>query len=126
MSSESQPQRSTRNRSASPEIPEMDPVELRDRLDQEQPLVLVDVREPHEREIADLPEVGQHRIPVDQFIERMDELDPDDPVVLYCRSGARSMWAARNLAANGFEQVWNLKGGVLGWREDVDPSLDAY
>ncbi|TVP73943.1 MAG: rhodanese-like domain-containing protein [Gemmatimonadales bacterium] len=109
-----------------PEIPEMTPTELRDRLEQEQPLVLVDVREPHEREIADLPESGQHRIPVGEFEARIQELDPDDAVVLYCRSGARSMWAAKQLAARGFEQVWNLKGGVLGWRDEVDPSLEAY
>lgn len=107
-------------------IPEMTPGELQERLGRDQPLVLVDVREPHEAEIADLPEVGQLRIPVDQFQKRADEIDSDAPIVVYCRSGSRSMWAARHLADRGFEQVWNLKGGVLGWRDEVDPSLEAY
>lgn len=107
-------------------IPEMTPSELKSRLDQEHPLVLVDVREPFEREIADLPESGQHRIPVAQFLDRMGELDPEENLVIYCRSGARSGWAAKQLAERGFTRVWNLKGGVLGWREEVDPTLEAY
>ncbi len=107
-------------------IPEITPSELRDRLDRSHPLVLVDVREPHEREIADLPEVGQHRIPVGDFLERADELDPDDAIVVYCRSGARSAWAVRQLRERGFGEVYNLKGGILGWRDEVDPSLEAY
>jgi len=107
-------------------IPEMTPTELRDRLDREHPLVLVDVREAWEIQVADLPDVGQRRIPVAEFEARAGELDPDEAVVVYCRSGARSAWAVRQLRERGFEQVWNLKGGVLGWREEVDPSLEAY
>lgn len=108
------------------EVQEMTATELRDRLEAGQPLVLVDVREPHEREIADLPEVGQHRIPMRELLERLDELDPEDNLVVYCRSGARSRWAAGALEAEGFGTVLNLKGGVLAWREEIDPSLRAY
>jgi len=107
-------------------IPEMTVIELHARMEQDHPLVLVDVREPHEIQIADLPDVGQLRIPVGEFPERMGELDPDDAVVVYCRSGARSAWAVRLLRERGFRDVWNLKGGVLAWREEVDPSLEAY
>lgn len=113
-------------RGEAPSIPEITATELRDRLAQEHPLVLVDVREPHEIEIADLPAAGQLRIPVGEFEERMGELDPDDALVVYCRSGARSGWAVRKLQEAGFGQVLNLKGGVLAWREEVDPSLQAY
>lgn len=108
------------------EIPELSPSELKQRLDREHPLVLVDVREPHERQIADLPEVGQLRIPMGEFLERLDELDRDATVVLYCRSGSRSGWAATQLLRSGYPNVWNLRGGVMGWRDDVDPSLAAY
>jgi sulfur-carrier protein adenylyltransferase/sulfurtransferase len=111
---------------SAPVIPEITATEVKARLDREHPLVLLDVREPHEREIADLPEVGQHRIPVGELLERMEELDPEEPTVVYCRSGARSAWAVRQLAEKGFGQVLNLKGGVLAWREEVDPSLEAY
>ena len=107
-------------------IPEMTSTELEERLKQEQPLVLVDVREPHEIQIADLPSVGQLRIPVGQFLDRLKELDPGENLVIYCRSGARSGWAVQQLRERGYEKVWNLKGGVLSWREDVDPTLTAY
>jgi rhodanese-related sulfurtransferase len=102
------------------------PLELKKRLEQGQALVLVDVREAFEREIADLPDHGQRRIPMAEFPHRADELERDRPIVVYCRSGSRSAWAAQFLRARGFESVWNLDGGVLGWREDVDPTLEAY
>jgi sulfur-carrier protein adenylyltransferase/sulfurtransferase len=108
------------------ELPEISPTELKERLDQGQPLVLLDVREAEEAEIADLPEVGQHRIPMGELADRLEELDPEAPLVVYCRSGARSAWVVRQLQARGFEQVQNLQGGVLGWRAEVDPSLQAY
>lgn len=108
------------------EIPEITPGELKQRMDLNQPIVLVDVREHFEREIADLPESGQLRIPTAEFHDRMEELDPDVQTVVYCRSGARSAWAVQMLMQGGFTNVLNLRGGVLGWREEVDPSLQAY
>jgi sulfur-carrier protein adenylyltransferase/sulfurtransferase len=108
------------------EIPEITPGELKERMDQNQPIVLVDVREDFERDIADLPEYGQVRIPTAEFHDRMGELDPDMPTVVYCRSGGRSAWALQMLVRSGFTNVLNLRGGVLGWREEVDPSLQAY
>ncbi len=104
----------------------MTATELKQRMDLGQPITLVDVRELHEREIADLPEYGQLRIPVGDFVDQAESLSPDEPVVLYCRSGSRSAWATRRLLDQGHEKVWNLKGGILAWREEVDPSLQAY
>ena len=109
-----------------PDVPEITPTELKSRLDAGDELVLVDVREPREAGIADLPEHGQLRIPTGSFLARVDELDPDAEIVLYCRSGSRSAWATAVLQHKGFEHVLNLAGGVLGWRQDVDPSLTAY
>jgi sulfur-carrier protein adenylyltransferase/sulfurtransferase len=108
------------------EVLEMEPTELKERMDRGQPLVVVDVRESFEREIADLPDWGQRRIPVREFLERIGELDPDEPMILYCRTGGRSRWAAERLAEQGHERVWNLTDGVMGWRRDVDPSLREY
>ena len=107
-------------------IPEITPTDLRRRLDQDQPLVLVDVRESFERDIADLPEQGQHRIPMREVPERLGELDPDEPIVVYCRTGGRSGRIVEFLRASGFSNVLNLKGGVMGWRDEVDPSLKEY
>jgi rhodanese-related sulfurtransferase len=112
--------------SGPPAVPELTPIELKARLDRKDDIVLVDVRVSHEYAIADLPEVGQKRIPMREIAARADELDPGAELVLYCRSGARSGRVAAHLMARGFERVWNLKGGVLKWREDVDPSLQAY
>jgi adenylyltransferase/sulfurtransferase len=84
------------------------------------------VREPNEPEIADLPDWGQKLIPLRELPDRLDELDPQEPLVLYCRSGARSGFATQFLLEQGFEQVWNLKGGMLGWKKEVDPSIQAY
>ena len=95
-------------------------------MDNEHPMVLIDVRDSFEVQIADLPAYEQRRMPTGEFLTRVDELDPDDVIVLYCRSGARSAWAADLLIQRGFEKVLNLKGGVLGWREEVDPSLQSY
>jgi sulfur-carrier protein adenylyltransferase/sulfurtransferase len=105
---------------------EMTALELKERLDQGQPLVLVDVREAFERDLADLPECGQRHIPLVEFPYRTQELDRDQPTVIYCRTGNRSAWAAQFLKAQGFDAVWNLSGGVMGWREEVDPTLQAY
>ena len=107
-------------------VPEITPLELKERLDRKDEMVLLDVREPHEYAIADLPWVGQLRIPMKLVPGRMAELDRDADLVIYCRSGARSGRMTAFLLANGFERVWNLQGGVLRWRQDVDPSLRAY
>src|SRR3954465_11541635 len=104
-------------------VPEITPAELKERLDRGDSLVLVDVREPNEAAGAHPPEVGQLRIPMREFAARTGELDPSTEIVLYCRSGARSGRVAAFLLGTGFQQVWNLKGGVLKWREDIDPSL---
>lgn len=108
------------------DIAEITPLELNERLEAGDVPVLVDVREHFERDIADLPDHGQLRIPTGEFMQRMSEIDPEDEIVLYCRSGGRSEWAAKLLAVKGYRKVLNLTGGVLGWRNEVDPSLRAY
>lgn len=108
------------------DIPEISPTEFKERMDNGDDLVVVDVREAEEIEIADLPQYNPLRIPVDQFLDRMEELDQSSEIVVYCRSGGRSGWAVQQLVDAGYEQVHNLTGGILGWRAQVDPSLTAY
>jgi len=107
-------------------VSEITPTELKARIDAGDVPVLVDVREYYEADIADLPELGQVRIPTAEFAVRMEELSPDSELVLYCRSGRRSAWAAEILLGRGYPRVLNLKDGVLGWRNEVDPDLPAY
>jgi len=108
------------------QIPEITPTQMKQRMDRGDELVLVDVREPTEIEIADLPQYTPVRLPVNEFTTRMDELDRGAEIVVYCRSGGRSAWAVQELLAAGYERVFNLKGGILAWRDEVDPSLTAY
>jgi sulfur-carrier protein adenylyltransferase/sulfurtransferase len=87
---------------------------------------LVDVREPGEREVVSIP--GARAIHLDRFREgtAADELPRGIPVVLMCKSGARSGEAAGLLAGTGRSDVANLTGGVLAWVREVDPSLPVY
>ena len=107
-------------------VPEISPTELQERLEAGDVPLLVDVREAFERRIADLPDHDQLRIPTGELMQRVEEIGRDRDVVLYCRSGSRSEWAARVLFHRGYEKVFNLEGGVLGWKEEVDPTLQAY
>lgn len=108
------------------QVPEITVAELKERLEDNDAPMLVDVREAFEREIADLPAVGQRHIPLGEFVDRMGEIDRESDVVVYCRTGARSHWAVGLLIGHGYTRALNLQGGVMAWREEIDPSLQAY
>ncbi len=108
------------------EISEIDPRELAERLATAEPPFLLDVREPYEWEIANLEQGGAVLIPLGEVQDRLDEIPTDREVVVYCRSGQRSAAAVRTLLASGLARVHNLRGGVLAWADDIDPSLTKY
>ena len=110
----------------SPGVPEIDPLELKSRMDEGDTPLLIDVREAFERGIADLPDVGQIHMPLASVANRLHELDPGRETVIYCRSGSRSASVVQFMLAQGFETVLNLRGGILLWQETVDPSLTRY
>jgi adenylyltransferase/sulfurtransferase len=88
-------------------------------------MILVDVREPAERAIVDIP--GAVGIPLRELLDDpRAHLPTDRPVVLYCRSGVRSERAGLALLASGHPDVAHLAGGVLAWVDEVDPSLSRY
>jgi sulfur-carrier protein adenylyltransferase/sulfurtransferase len=104
----------------------MDVAELKDRLDRGR-LDLVDVREPFEWRIANLGAYGAAHDPHGGGGgDRLDELDPEREIVLYCRSGARSGGLGRYLRAHGYPRVRNLEGGILAWSDEVDPGTQKY
>lgn len=105
-------------------IPEMSPGEFVRRRDGGENLLLLDVREPYEIEIASVP--GALHIPMAQVPERLAEIDRDREVVVLCRSGGRSLRVAMFLKQEGYPRVANLSGGILRWGEELDPSLQAY
>ncbi|SDN07960.1 adenylyltransferase/sulfurtransferase MoeZ [Allokutzneria albata] len=102
------------------------PRELKEKFDRNEDFVLVDVREPHEYEIVKIP--GSVLIPKDRILsgEAFSELPQDKPIVLHCKSGARSAEALAALHRAGFADAVHVGGGVLGWARDIDPSLPTY
>lgn len=85
---------------------------------------LVDVREPFERDIC---EIGGINIPLKELVARAGEIPRDRQVVVYCRSGGRSAKAVEELQTkHGFDNLVNLKGGILAWIDEIDPSLQKY
>ena len=104
-------------------IPEITPRELKARLDRGDDLYILDVREPHEYQICNL---GGHLIPLGDLSKRVNELDSSREIVAHCRSGKRSAEAVEFLQRAGFRKVLNLKGGILAWSDEVDPSVPKY
>ncbi|HOX83277.1 MAG TPA: molybdopterin-synthase adenylyltransferase MoeB [Chryseolinea sp.] len=85
---------------------------------------LIDVREPHEFDICDL---GGELIPQAEIPSNVDKIAKNKQVVIHCRSGARSgnmvQWLEKN---HGFENLYNLKGGILAWAKEIDPTMPTY
>ena len=105
-------------------VEEITPRELRRRLDAGEDLTLVDVREPQEWAVCRIQ--GARLVPLGTLPERLHELDPSRSYVLHCRSGARSARAIQLLRQAGFRRLLNLRGGLLAWAREVDPSLPTY
>jgi sulfur-carrier protein adenylyltransferase/sulfurtransferase len=107
-------------------IPEITAVELKSRLDRGDALTIIDVREPHEWDIASLGHYGARLIPLGELPRRIGEVDASRDVVVHCKAGGRSARALQQLREAGIERVWNLHGGILAWSADVDPALPRY
>lgn len=85
---------------------------------------LIDVREPHERQICN---IGGELIPMGSVTENIDKISRDKQVVIYCRSGMRSANVVALLQDKyGFTNLVNLKGGVLAWSDMIDPKVQKY
>ncbi len=100
------------------------PLELNEQLAKNADWVLLDVRQPEELAICQLP--GVLAIPLSELSQRHTELDPDATIVCICHHGIRSAHAAGFLAQLGFENLWNLSGGMDAWANDVDPKMARY
>jgi molybdopterin/thiamine biosynthesis adenylyltransferase/rhodanese-related sulfurtransferase len=105
-------------------VPEITPTELKQMIDERRDFRLVDVREPHEFDICRIP--GSVLIPLGDVPARMNELDSAQEIVVHCRSGMRSARAVELLQKAGFRRIHNLKGGILAWSDQVDPSVPKY
>jgi sulfur-carrier protein adenylyltransferase/sulfurtransferase len=102
---------------------EISATELKARQDRGDNLFVLDVREPHEYQICNL---NGKLIPLGDLQRRVNELDSSAEMVVHCRSGKRSADAIRFLQTAGFKKLWNLKGGILAWADEVDPRMPKY
>ena len=104
---------------------EITPTELKKRLDNGDDIQIVDVRENNELAISRLP--NSIHIPLAQVLVRMNEIDPNRETVVHCKMGGRSARAIDALQRSGFTgKLMNLRGGIIGWSNEVDPTVAKY
>lgn len=98
--------------------------ELKELIDSNADFQLIDVREPHEYDICHLDGI---LIPMGEVMEKHAEIARDKKVVIHCRSGKRSASVIRALEqSHGFDNLYNLEGGVLAWADEIDPEMEKY
>jgi len=104
---------------------EITATDLKKRLDNGEDIQIIDVREPNEFAFARIP--NSTHIPLGQVLNRMNEIDPNRETVVHCKMGGRSTRAIDALQRSGFKgNLLNLKGGILAWSNEVDPSVPKY
>ncbi|WP_270088864.1 rhodanese-like domain-containing protein [Sphingobacterium sp. SYP-B4668] len=102
---------------------EVSVAELKQKMDNNEDFQLIDVRETFEYEVSNL---GGLNIPLSGILIESDKIAKDKPVIVQCRSGKRSAQAVMVLEQQGFDNLANLQGGILAWKEEIDPELDVY
>lgn len=104
---------------------EITSTELKQRLDQGDDIQIIDVREDVEVAIGRIP--NSVHVPLGQVLMRMNEIEPNRETVVYCKMGGRSARAIDALQRSGFKgKLMNLTGGIIGWSNEVDPSVPKY
>jgi adenylyltransferase/sulfurtransferase len=103
---------------------DIEPAEGKAKIDRGDSFVLVDVREPHEHQICNIPYAKL--IPLGDLPKRVNELSTADEIVAHCKSGMRSAKAVDFLKQAGFKRARNMKGGILAWSDTVDPTVPKY
>ena len=98
--------------------------ELKNMMDRNEAHQLIDVREQHEVDIA---EMGGELIPMGEVMDNIDKFSRGKKVIVHCRSGARSGNVIQALEKeHGFDNLYNLKGGILAWADEIDTTLTKY
>ena len=98
--------------------------ELKQMMESGEDFQLIDVREQHEFDFANL---NGELIPLNSIMDNSDKIAEDKKVIIHCRSGARSGQAVLALQQQfGFDNLYNLEGGILAWSDEIDPSVPKY
>jgi rhodanese-related sulfurtransferase len=86
-------------------------------------IFILDVRNPDEFALCNL---NGHLIPFNELSTRLDELNPEQKIIIHCHAGGRSRRATEYLIQQGFKQVFNLRGGITAWANEIDPAMPKY
>lgn len=98
--------------------------ELKEKMDKQEDFQLIDVRESYEYEICNL---NGELIPMSSILDQLDKISKDKPVIVHCKSGGRSGVIVMELERRfGMNNLYNLKGGILAYAREIDPSLATY
>ncbi len=97
--------------------------ELKKMMDEKSDFQLIDVREEHEVEVCN---IGGLPIPMGDIMDNLDKISKDKKVIIHCRSGARSGAICQALELQGYNNVYNLKGGIIAWANEIDPTITKY
>ena len=103
---------------------EITPQEVRQRQERNEELILLDVREPWERDVASVS--NSRHIPMGDIPSRVQELDPEQHIVVYCHHGVRSLSVTDWLRKQGFDAVQSMAGGIERWSVEIDPGVPRY
>lgn len=103
---------------------EITPQELKQRQERNEELIILDVREPWERDTASI--TPSEHIPMSDIPSRMQELDPDQHIVVVCHRGVRSLSVTDWLRKQGYEKVQSMAGGIERWSLEIDPGVPRY
>lgn len=95
--------------------------ELKTWRDNAEDFQLIDVREDYEYEAAN---IGGEHIPMGDIMVSLDKISKSKKVVIHCKSGRRSEAVSQALIANGFDNIYNLEGGIMAWANEIDNSLN--
>lgn len=98
-------------------------VELKKMMDNKEDFQLIDVREEVEFEHCN---IGGELIPMGTVMDNLDKISKDKKVVVHCKAGGRSGTIVQMLTAQGYTNLFNLKGGILAWSDEVDSSVPKY
>jgi rhodanese-related sulfurtransferase len=97
--------------------------ELKKKMDAAEPIQLIDCREAKEFSISN---IGGTLIPMNEIPQHLGEFDPDQELIVLCRTGSRSAMVTEFLRRNGFPNAQNLQGGIYAWNERIDPNVPKY
>ena len=97
--------------------------ELKKKMDNAEPIQLIDCREDYEFTIAN---IGGTLIPMNTIPQHLTEFETETPLIVMCRTGSRSAMVTEFLRRNGFPNAQNLQGGIYAWNERIDPNVKKY